>query len=577
MEETSIQLTPEQWVEHYKKNYCRTLTLDIATRIIKSDMMNMARTCVSIGFHLKAVRDMELFKESGYENIWDYAADQFGLSMSSASRYMAINDQFSVGGNTPQLQEEYRNFSKSQLQEMITMSDEQKKQVTEKMTVKQIRQIKNPEPETPEEPGQEEEQIQGQMNIEEYEDVLPDKPVATSQNTGKCLHRPDFQCTLPEEDKRKDGDGNDCSHSCCWNCIKHGDCKLECSSSADRPDQENSEDEEEKVEPLSVYGLPLRTYPPESLIATSGCGTHDCFSCHIDGCQIRQEDCYCMGAPLGNPFPCLTLNVVENIREEVGDRCQFVNHDLAFHRPGDGEPVPCCGECEDPCGYECNRSSKARWEKKKAQIEETGAAEEQQEPDVIQEEVQTEEKVDDRYEETTDLTDLEIAQNELDKANRFLNDLTEVFTDSDRRVRKQKLIVAALAGLVCDLDLVENPPEEPEQPELPVMKNNDQRKEWLRNYKDWGLWYEDEHIGAKYYKFDFSNGARLIAEEYECLNSYVGEYTTSYLHLVGGPEPPKHSSHGIGKWKRNERYNRHASNETELVEFLKFVQKGVES
>ena len=26
---------------------------------------------------------------------------------------------------------------------------------------------------------------------------------------------------------------------------------------------------------------------------------------------------------------------------------------------------------------------------------------------------------------------------------------------------------------------------------LPIMKNNDQRKEWLRNYKAWGVWYED--------------------------------------------------------------------------------------
>lgn len=31
------------------------------------------------------------------------------------------------------------------------------------------------------------------------------------------------------------------------------------------------------------------------------------------------------------------------------------------------------------------------------------------------------------------------------------------------------------------------------QPPLPVMKNNDQRKEWLRKYKEWGLWYTDEH------------------------------------------------------------------------------------
>lgn len=42
--------------------------------------------------------------------------------------------------------------------------------------------------------------------------------------------------------------------------------------------------------------------------------------------------------------------------------------------------------------------------------------------------------------------------------------------------------------------------ETPEQPPLPVMKNNDQRKEWLRNYKEWGIWYKDEHIGATFYK-----------------------------------------------------------------------------
>ena len=576
MQEIDSSYTPEQWVEHYQKNYVQTLTLDSATRIIKSDLTNMARTCVSIGFHLRAVKDRELFRESGYDTVWDYATDQFGLSMSSTSRYMEINKQFSVGGNTPQLQEEYRNFSKSQLQEMITMSDDQKKQVTEKMTVKQIRQIKNPEPEKKMEPDQEEEQLQGQMNIEDYEDVLPDKPVATSQNTGKCLHRPDFKCTLPEEDQRRAGDGNDCSHSCCWNCIKHGDCKLECSSSADRPVQENSEGEQEKVEPLSVYGLPLRTYPPESLLTTSGCGTHDCFACHMDGCQIRQEDCYCMGAPLGNPFPCLTLNVVENLREDVGNRCQFVNHDLAFHRSGDGEPVPCCKKCEDPCGYECNRSSKARLEKKKTQMEEVHAAEEaKQEPDVIQEEEHPEEKVDDLYEETTDLTDLEIAKKELEKANWFLSDLTREFADSDRRVRKQKIIVAALAGFVCDLDLIENPIEEPVQPELPIMKNNDQRKEWLRNYKDWGLWYRDENIGVEYYKYDFDNGARLIAEVYVSsgYGKYQKPYETAYLHLVGGPKPPD-GAYGYGKWNLHENYSRHADSDTELVEFLKFVQKG---
>jgi hypothetical protein len=51
---------------------------------------------------------------------------------------------------------------------------------------------------------------------------------------------------------------------------------------------------------------------------------------------------------------------------------------------------------------------------------------------------------------------------------------------------------------------------EPVQPELPILKNNDQRKEWAENYKAWGEWYYDENIDCHYYKYDFQNGDRLI-------------------------------------------------------------------
>lgn len=118
--------------------------------------------------------------------------------------------------------------------------------------------------------------------------------------------------------------------------------------------------------------------------------------------------------------------------------------------------------------------------------------------------------------------------------------------------------------------------ETPEQPPLPVMKNNDQRKEWLRNYKDWGLWYTDEHIGIRYYKYDFNTGARLIVEEYDpdkIVKSYwVSNQTESYyMHLVGGAEPARKD--GIPKWTQHGRYAKYPNSETELVEFLKEIQR----
>ena len=79
-------------------------------------------------------------------------------------------------------------------------------------------------------------------------------------------------------------------------------------------------------------------------------------------------------------------------------------------------------------------------------------------------------------------------------------------------VENTRIILQALQLLAEQERQEEAEPEE--QPELPPMKNNDQRKEWLRNYQSWGLWYEDAHIGVRYYRYEFDNGAQLIAEEY---------------------------------------------------------------
>ncbi len=137
-------------------------------------------------------------------------------------------------------------------------------------------------------------------------------------------------------------------------------------------------------------------------------------------------------------------------------------------------------------------------------------------------------------------------------------------------IMQQQMVVAGLRILQ---NYIENT-KEPEQPPLPEMKNNDQRKEWLRNYKSWGLWYTDHHTGVRYYKYDFSNGARLIAQEYDPepqKSSWWIPTESCYMHLVGGPEPA--SKDKIPKWTYHEKYNRFPNSETELVEFLKEVQK----
>ena len=473
------------------------MNYDSAKNIIRRDLESMSRKFITIGYYLKLIRDNEMYRQDGFRDIWEFAQDTYGISKSTCSRWMAMNDKFSQDGNSPYLKEEYRDFGKSQLQEMLYLTDEQMEQARPDMTAKEIREIRKPEApkielKKPDDRGcitgknpngncvccgkggvecctqckekcngecgwidaaivqqDPEEQIQGQMEIQDYPEVLP------KEKTGKCLHREEMLCTLSEKGKRTPGTGEDCYEKCCWECPKHGDCNLECIASSDREQQEPvapSQQEEDQEDYMN---------PPEDLDT-----------------------------------------------EEIAEIIEAVAY-------------------ADP---------------------------------------------EEKYEELSDKTDMELLRDLLDGAQNMLKTMNEAYTENDIRVRKQKLMIGAYAGMIADLD--QDDISEDTQPELPFFKNNDQRKEWLRNYQAWGLWYEDKNIGARYYKYDFDNGARLIAEEYtRSATEWYEEHTISYLHLVGGPEPPKDKSGCVPKWNRHEIYDKYPNSETELVEFLKYIQK----
>lgn len=126
--------------------WMQDLTLKDATAIIQSRMQQAARSVIAVGFYLKRVRDLELFREDGLESVWEYAEKQFGFSKAAASRYMSINDRFSVDGNSPVIRDDFKDFSRSQLQEMLYLTDQQVSEVTEATTVREIRQMRQAEP-----------------------------------------------------------------------------------------------------------------------------------------------------------------------------------------------------------------------------------------------------------------------------------------------------------------------------------------------------------------------------------------------------------------------------------------------
>lgn len=352
----------------------------------------------------------------------------------------------------------------------------------------------------------------------------PEKPAKKETNAGKCIHREGFICTLTESQKLAAGDGENCNSKCCWNCEKHGTCEYECNASAHRP--------EEQMEQETIQD-PMQEEQTEKHNNTPG--PAKCIKDRTGVCGI---------AALCNE-PC--------------DCCE-----------------QCLKDCDSRCGWIPEKSCKpaAETPDKKQQKDHCGETTE------MVKELRNTEKIPDAWpEELKDIpvpsmSDISIY---LQKQESLLKQMTEVEKEEaglpELVIKKQQMLVSGLRIL---RKLVKDCQEEPEQPELPIMRNNDQRKEWLRNYKSWGLWYTDKHTGVNYYKYDFENGARLIAEEYQPDPDMKNEWwagsrqETAYLHLVGGPEPSRKDK--VPKWTYHSRYNKYPNSETELVEFLKEIQ-----
>ena len=475
-----------------------------AKDIIRKDLESMSKKFITIGYYLKYIRDKELYIQDGFESIWDFARDTYGISKSTCSRWMHMNDKFSEGGNSPELRQEFASFGKSQLQEMLYLDDKQIEQAKPEMTAKEIREIRrtqNPEPE---------ENLEGQMNIEDYPEILPEEvpcfrkggepygytwygivkeylKTAYTEDSAKIksLGKEYLVLRRPERTFFYDAQGN--------TLFEVENARLE--------SEYNWLQQKENIAPSQQSGRCIHSQKyictlteEQKVVAGDGknCNEKCCWNC------INHGNCkYECNASANREEKTIAVEAAPNVEVELEESTEKQQSPakrgcITGKNPygncvccGNNGTVSCCTQCKESCNGRCG------W------IEQEPVAPSQQK---IEDEVQ------------------------------------------------------------------------PEHPSLPKMKNNDQRKEWLNNYRSWGIWYKDEHIGVTYYRYQFENGAALIVEEYEDESEYIGKYISSYFHLVGGPEPPR--KNGIPKWNRNKKYNRYQNNETELIEFLKEIQKG---
>lgn len=153
---------------------------DIKTEI-RNSMGKVVVSFVEIGYYLKKIRDEKMYQTDGYKDVWEMAKAEYNLDRTTASRFMSINDRYSIGGNSVELQEQFKGFGKSALVEMLTLPVEDYELLSPDTKIEDIRELKEAEREQAEE---EKDQLEGQMSlINDMPEVVPEKDKPKKEET----------------------------------------------------------------------------------------------------------------------------------------------------------------------------------------------------------------------------------------------------------------------------------------------------------------------------------------------------------------------------------------------------------
>lgn len=121
---------------------------------ILSDITDIKRSYFKLGFHLNEFKNMKYYEDFGYLTFDEFCTANFDMDKSAVSRCINVflmttsfNEvKFQNGiksvGCANVMSDKYKDYSYSQLCEMISLSDEQRKSITPEMTIKEIREIK---------------------------------------------------------------------------------------------------------------------------------------------------------------------------------------------------------------------------------------------------------------------------------------------------------------------------------------------------------------------------------------------------------------------------------------------------
>lgn len=445
IEPAAIKPGTPRWYEGH-------ISLEDAKTFIKANITTAARSFIAIGFYLKCVRDRELFLEEEYSDVWEFARSEYGISKSTASRYMSMNDRFSENGNSPNIKEEYRAFGKSQLQEMLYLEDDQLDQVGPDDRVEDIRNLRRPK-EIPYVA------LPGQMEIEiDFPEILPGE-----QAEPEMLQKQTFEMNVEELLADEGQEGIAISQQ-----------------SEEEQGIDHFFDRNESID--DAYGA-SRAEIVRNYLKTG----------------YKSPDRECEVVAFGSVHKVLK-------KEDV-----TVFHDISGIATFDVE--------NSRLKREHNFFFGAEGKEPEIVIETPKTVPEQ--PETVPESPET--VIDGEFEEILpepELTAEMLFREEESELNEWLRLLKDEELDGNikRMIGRKRLLVEILSSAAQgEKATLAAKAEKQKQPELPLLKNNDQRAAFVDAYETWPLWIETAETGERYYRYDLPDGTSMVVKVYHAL------------------------------------------------------------
>ena len=108
---------------------------------IKNNLGTIVKSFVRIGWQLSRIDKSGAYKNDGYNTIAEFAKAEYGMSATGTSRFIRVYEKYSVPGDTPELSDEYKDYNRSQLEEMLQIPEEDHEMIRPEAHKEDIREL----------------------------------------------------------------------------------------------------------------------------------------------------------------------------------------------------------------------------------------------------------------------------------------------------------------------------------------------------------------------------------------------------------------------------------------------------